>query len=86
MSSDNFLLEILVCPETHQTLTPANSEQLGRFSEAIQKGKLTDRGGDKVEGEVDGLLIRKDGLIGFPIRDGIPEMLLERAIEIEDLL
>ena len=86
MSSDDFLLEILVCPETHQTLTLADPEQLGRFSQAVQEGQITNRGGDKVEGEVDGLLIRQDGQIGFPIRDGIPEMLLDRAVKIEDLL
>ncbi len=85
MSSDDFLLDILVCPETHQTLTLANPEQLDRFSQAVEQGQLTNRGGDKVEGQVDGLLIREDGQIAFPIRDGIPEMLPDRAVKLENL-
>ena len=43
MASDDFLLDILVCPETHQTLTLANPEQLDRFSQAVEQGQITNR-------------------------------------------
>ncbi len=45
---DPELLEILVCPETHQPVRPAERELLDRLNDAIRSGSVTNRGGDEV--------------------------------------
>lgn len=76
---DSTLLEILVCPETKQSLRVASADLLGEVNVAIQGGKVTNRGGDKVtEGLVEAL-VREDGALLYPVRDDIPIMLIDEA-------
>ena len=82
MSVEPELLEILVCPETHQSLTPADSGLLERLNERIEAGTLRNRGGSPVSGELTAGLLREDGTLLYPVDDGIPVMLVEEAIEV----
>ena len=82
---DPELLEILVCPETRQPVGPADADLLGRLNAAIQSGEVVTRGGDVVEDPVEEGLIREDGKVLYPVREDIPIMLIDEAIEVDRL-
>jgi uncharacterized protein YbaR (Trm112 family) len=79
---DAFLLEVLVCPSTRQKVALAADEAVAALNEKIRKGEVKDVSGAAVAQPLDGLLVRDDGLVGYPVRDDIPEMLVDRGIEI----
>ena len=76
------LLEILVCPETKQPVSPASDELIARLNEQIQEGTLRNRGGSAVETALTEGLLREDGKILYVVDDGIPVMLIEESIEL----
>ncbi len=77
------LLDILVCPETKQPVTPASDELLAKVNEQIEAGSLRNRGGDTVSNTIHEGLLREDGQILYVIDDGIPVMLIEESIELD---
>ncbi len=79
------LLEILVCPETKQTLKVADADILGRVNQAIDGTGLTNQGGDRVKDRIEEGLVREDGKVLYPVRDDIPVMLLDEAIRLDTL-
>jgi len=79
------LLEILVCPETKQTLSVAGNETLARVNQAVAEGSLVNHGGDRVNDRIEEGLVREDGKVLYPVRDGIPVMLLDEAIRLDAL-
>ena len=74
------LLALLRCPQTMQTLSVASPEQLARLEASRAAGTLRDRTGKPVVEPISEGLIRADGLRLFPIREGIPVLLLEEAV------
>jgi len=79
------LLEILVCPETRSAVRPAGHDVLSRVNAAVASGTLQNRGGDAVREPLLEGLLRDDGLVLYPVRDGIPIMLIDEAIPLETL-
>jgi uncharacterized protein YbaR (Trm112 family) len=79
------LLDILVCPETKQTLSLAGTETLFRVNEAIEAGGLVSQGGHRVRECIEEGLVREDGKVLYPVREGIPVMLLDEAIRLDTL-
>ena len=82
---DPELLEILVCPETKQQLQQADADLLNRLNLAIQSGQVVNRGGHKLVDRVEEGMIRKDGMVLYVVQEDIPIMLLDEAIEVQDL-
>lgn len=76
------LLEILVCPETKQAVSPAPDDVLQKLAAEVAAGRLRNRGGRKLEQAPDEGLLREDGKILYPVQDGIPVMLIEESIEL----
>ena len=74
------LLDILVCPESRQSLTLAAADEVAGINQRIARKELVNRGGAVVTQEVEGALIREDRQFFYPIRDEIPIMLIDEAI------
>jgi uncharacterized protein YbaR (Trm112 family) len=74
------LLEILCCPETHQPLHEAAPALIEQLNTAIRAGSVQNRAGKKVEEPLEAGLARQDGACLYPVRRGIPLMLIDEAI------
>jgi uncharacterized protein YbaR (Trm112 family) len=77
------LLDILVCPETRQPVRLASDDVLARVNRAIEVGTLLTRSGGVPEGPLEAALLREDGRLLYPVRDDIPIMLVDQAIEFD---
>jgi len=82
---DPEFVKMLVCPETKQDLTLASAEMVTAINAAIERRHLTNRGGVRVEEKIETALIRKDGTCGYPVRHGIPVLLVEEALELSGI-
>jgi uncharacterized protein len=81
----NELLKILCCPETHQGLSLVQDSNIEKLNELQSCGKLTHRNGKAVNYRLSGALLREDGKVLYPIREGFPVMLIEESISGEIL-
>jgi len=79
------LLDLLVCPETKQTLMVADADILDRVNQAVEGKSLVNQGGDRVKGRIEEGLVREDGKVLYPVKNDIPVMLLDEAIRLDTL-
>ncbi len=77
------LLKILCCPETRQPVSEADAAFVADLNNRIAGGGVKNRGGQSVAEELDGLLVRADRKLAYPVRQRIPIMLVEEAILLE---
>ena len=82
---DKRLLTILRCPTTHKGLNIAKKDTLERINAAIAAGKLHNAEGAAVAEPLKEALITDDGKRLYPIDDGIPVLLEDEAINMEQL-
>lgn len=82
---DQDLLEILACPETHQALAVAPPPLLERVNRWIAGGKATNRGGKAVLEVLKEGLVRADQQVLYPVRDGIPVLLVDEGLSLASL-
>jgi uncharacterized protein YbaR (Trm112 family) len=82
MPIDPELLAILVCPENHQPVQPADEDLLARLNERVAAGELTNRAGQAVETPIREALVREDGACVYVVEDGIPNMLIDERIDL----
>lgn len=78
---DPDLLERLACPRTLKPLAMASPAQVERLNQAIGAGELKNRAGETVREPIDGALAVEGESHLYPIRDGIPILLVEEALE-----
>lgn len=78
---DKELLDILCCPETKQDLELVQGDVIKAINRKIKAGELKNRGGEVVKEPIDAGLLREDRKYLYPIREDIPIMLIDEAIE-----
>ena len=83
MPIDPAFLADLVCPETHESLRLATSEELEQVNSGIRGGTLHNRGGESVSEPLEEGLVPSSGAVVYPIRDDIPILLVAEAIPLE---
>ena len=82
---DKDLLDILACPEDKTPVSLAEQALVDEINKKIEAGDVKNRGGETVETQMDGGLVREDGAYLYRIEDGIPIMLIDEAIALEGL-
>lgn len=82
---DKRLLSILCCPVTHKGLTPVRGELLRDVNSAILGGGLQNRGGTTLSEPLRDALVTDDGKILYPIDDGIPVLLEDESVMLDQL-
>jgi uncharacterized protein len=79
------LLKMLVCPENQSALSVASDELIASLNQAIAAGRLRNRVGQPLEQPLGGGLLRADRAFLYPVVDGIPMMLVDEAIPLDQL-
>ncbi len=82
---DKRLLTILRCPVTHNGLSVAKKDTLERLNAAIAAGQLHNADGTLIANSLKEALITDDGKRLYPVNDGIPVLLEDEAISMEQL-
>jgi len=77
---DPELLKIVCCPETHEAVALADPRLLEQLNQAIVSGQLWNRAGRVVTETFTEALVRVDGKLIYPVRKGIPVLLLDEGI------
>ena len=82
---DKQLLAILVCPENRTPLQLADDELVEKLNRAIAAGQVQNRVGEPVSEPVEGGLVREDKTLVYPIREGIPVLIVDEAIPLDEI-
>ena len=73
-------LQLLRCPETLEPLSFLAPEVLATVNARIAAGGVCNRAGERVSEPLDGALRPANGAAVYPIREGIPILLVEESI------
>lgn len=81
MTISKDLLDILCCPDTKEDVHLISNEKIEIINKAITAGVVKIRNGEVETHSIDSGLLRADGKYLYPIRDDIPIMLIDEAID-----
>ncbi len=82
---DRRLLGILRCPVSHKGLSVLSKDQLARVNAAIDAGELHNQEGKTLDEALNEALVTDDGKRIYPVDDGIPVLLEDESISMEQL-
>jgi len=85
MAIDPRLLEILCCPLTRQPLQMMDAQRLARLNAAIKAGGAKQADGEPLNAPWKEALVTANGSRAYRIDDGIPVLLTEEAVELDQL-
>ena len=85
MTFDTTLLDIVCCPVTRLPLQLLPATRAERVNALIDERRIRNRGGAVVEAGGQQWLMTRDGKLAYPIRDGIPVLLEDEAVELSQL-
>ena len=84
MISDEFL-RLIRCPISRTALTLADEALLARINDGVAAGRIANRIGEPLSRPLDGGLVNEDRSWLFPIYDGIPTLMADAAIALDQL-
>lgn len=79
---DTQLLALLRCPETKGVLRTATPAELQQINLAIRNSAVHNRNGELINQLLDDCLICDSAGLCYPVRDGLPIMLVGEAFDI----
>ena len=82
VAANGDLLQILACPESHQPLSEASADELAALNARIEGKSVKNKGGEDVTEKLEAALIREDKQVLYPIREGIPVLLVDEGIAV----
>ena len=82
---DKRLLDIICCPATRLPLELLDAERLARLNAAIASGAVRNHGEASVSGTLVEALVTRDGRLAYPVREGIPILLEDECIDLQQL-
>ncbi len=83
---DKELLALLRNPADHGPLSLADDELIEAVNRAIGEGRIRNRMGDLLESPIDGGLVSENRELLYPILEGLPMMVVDEAILLEQLV
>lgn len=85
MSFDNSLLDIVCCPLTRAPLERLSEAKLHQLNTLIRQNRIKNEAKEIVEEPLTDALVTRDGRIAYPVRDGIPVLLIDQGITLSQL-
>lgn len=82
---DKRLLTILRCPVTHKGLSVLKKDKLEKVNAAIAAGSVSTHGGVQLVEPLTEALVTDDGKRIYPVDDGIPVLLEDESIYMEQI-
>ncbi|MCY4052140.1 MAG: Trm112 family protein [Gammaproteobacteria bacterium] len=79
------LLNILVCPITKLSVRLLSKSNLETLNKIISEGNLQNAAGQNINSPLSQALITQNNTIIYPVKDGIPIMLEDQAIPLNQL-
>ena len=80
MSIDAALLDILCCPLTQVPLQRLPEAKLAKLNELIGEKRIKNESKVVVDEPLEAALMTRDGKLAYPVRDGVPILLIEQGI------
>jgi len=82
---DKRLLTILRCPVSHKGLSVLKKDKLAKVNALISAGELVNHEGSALAETLSEALVTDDGKRIYPVNDGIPVLLEDESISMEQL-
>jgi len=79
------LLEHLRCPVERTPVAAADQALLARLNRLVAAGRLMTRGGQPFDRALDGAVVNAGGTIAYGVFDGIPNMIVDDSIPLDQL-
>jgi uncharacterized protein YbaR (Trm112 family) len=85
MAMNPNFLDMLRCPENKTTVSLADEWMVEQINRGIADRRINNRVGQPVQDPIEGGLVREDGQYLYPIVHGIPIMLVDDAIPLDQI-
>jgi uncharacterized protein YbaR (Trm112 family) len=82
---DKRLLTILRCPVSHKGLSLMKKDKLAKINAKIEAGELINHEGVAIAKPLSEALVTDDGKRVYPVDDGIPVLLEDESISMEQI-